>query len=163
MIAGTSKVWSKSGPGDPPDYHQNASKNTKKYGIIMGKYYFCQSETSKISKKNRKMYVLGTRFSRFCCSICLFFVLFFGLSCDFWLYILKIILRRWGLKNATFSITKQHTDLDMNFISIKKHEMVFWYFCYFQVRFTLKLFMFKEGTLNFLIFKKGNHKILISR
>ena len=35
---------------------------------------------------------------------------------------LKIILWRWGLKNATFSITKHHKSLDMNFISIKKHE-----------------------------------------
>ena len=53
--------------------------------------------------------------------------------------------------NATFSITKQHTDLDMNFISIKKHET------------EITLNFFKDGTLNFSIFKKGNHKIFVSR
>ena len=39
-----------------------------------------------------------------------------------YIYIWKIILRRWGIENATSSITKQHPNLDLNFISIKKHE-----------------------------------------
>ena len=45
-----------------------------------------------------------------------------GFSCVlFRVYILKIILRRWGIGNDTFSIIKQHPNLNMNFISIKKN------------------------------------------
>ena len=35
------KIWTRS----PPNYHQNASNNARKYGIILDKYYFCQSGT----------------------------------------------------------------------------------------------------------------------
>ena len=51
------------------------------------------------------------------------------------------------IKNATFSIIKQHPNLDMSFISIKKHEQ----------EFALNFLIFKDSTLNFSIFKKGNH------
>ena len=71
----------------------------------------------------------------------------FGFPCVFWLYILKIFLRRWGIENDTFFIIKQHPNLNMNFISFKKHEM----------EITLNFLIFKDGTLNFFIFKKGNH------
>ena len=49
------------------------------------------------------------------------------------------------IENATFSITKQHQSLDMNFISIKKHEQ----------EITLNFLIFKDGTLNFSIVKEG--------
>ena len=45
-----------------------------------------------------------------------------------------------------------YKSLDMNFISIKKHEQ----------EITLNFLIFKDGTLNFVIFKKGNHPTLIS-
>ena len=50
-------------------------------------------------------------------------------------------------------MNKMYKSLDVNFISIKKHEQ----------EITLNFFIFKDGTLNFFIFKKGNHKIFISR
>jgi hypothetical protein len=40
------KIWTRS----PPNYYQNASKNTRKYGIILEKYYLCQSGAQKIRK-----------------------------------------------------------------------------------------------------------------
>ena len=43
------------------------------------------------------------------------------------IYFLKCFLWRWGLKNDTFFITKQHPNLDLNFISIKKHEIQIWW------------------------------------
>ena len=68
------------------------------------------------------------------------------------IYCLNYILRRWGIENYTFSITKQHPNLNMNFISFKKHEM----------EITLNFLILKDGTLNFNIFKKGTHPTLIS-
>ena len=67
------------------------------------------------------------------------------------------------IDGATFSIIKQHTVLDMNFISVKKHETEIWEILYFQVRDSLNFFILKDGTLIFFVFKKGNHKIFISR
>ena len=63
------------------------------------------------------------------------------------------MLRRRGIENDTFSIIKQHPNLNMNFISIKKHEM----------EITLNFLILKDGTLNFFNFKKGNHKTQNSR
>ena len=60
-----------------------------------------------------------------------------------WIYLLDIFFEyiylqnnfvEMRIENATFPITRQHTDLDMNFISIKKHE--------------------QETTLNFLFSRK---------
>ena len=124
-------------------YFKNKNKNEKWYTHTQGEQ---KTIFSKFSKR-----VNPSLFLKFI--FCIYF----------WVYIFKMILWRWGLKHATFSITKRHQSLDMNFISIKTHEMVFWYFCYFQERFTLKFFMFKDGTLNFHIFKKGTHPTLISR
>ena len=44
-------------------------------------------------------------------------------------YILYYVLRKWGSGNEQFYINKMYESLDMNFISIKKHEMeilIFW-------------------------------------
>ena len=152
MILGTSIFLSKSGPGDLRIITKMLQKLQEKYGIILDKYYFCQSGTSK-NWKNWNLYVPGTRFFRFL-SICFSIApCFFWFSGVFWVYILKIILRRWGIENDTFFIIKQHPNLDSNFISIKKHE----------TEITLNFLIFKDGTLNFSIFKKGDHKTLISR
>ena len=40
MIPGTSKILSKSGPGDPLNYYQNALKNTRKIWNHPGKILF---------------------------------------------------------------------------------------------------------------------------
>ena len=64
--------------------------------------------------------------------------------------------RRRGLKNYLFPIHKIYKSLDVNFISIKNMKYKFGEsskFIYFQVR----------VSLNFFIFKKGNHITLISR
>ena len=66
------------------------------------------------------------------------------LSIDF-----EKVFTKMMFENATVFITKHHKSLDMDFISIKKHETDIWYFCYFQVRFTLNFCICKEGTLNF--------------
>ena len=112
------KIWSR----NPPDYHQNASKNTRK---IM-----------ESSWKNIIFVNLGhQKFRKFSKSVCpryqifsispIRFVFVLGFLVFVWVYILKICLRRWGIENYTFSITKQHPNLNMNFISFKKHEMDF--------------------------------------
>jgi hypothetical protein len=89
----------------------------------------------------RNLYVLGTSFFDL-------FRFVFDFSCGFWVYILKIILRRWGIENYTFSIIKQHPKLNMNFISIKKHEMDFTLNFVFSCN--VPYFFSQEGTLNFL-------------
>ena len=50
MIPGTSKIWSKSGPGDLLIITKMLQKTQAKYGIILETYYFCQYVTHKISK-----------------------------------------------------------------------------------------------------------------
>ena len=99
MISGTSKVLSKSGPVDLLKITKMLHKTQENYGTILGKYCFCRYGTHKISNK---------------IEICMSYVpvLFvvsplFRFSCVFLIYILKILLRRWGLKI-------------MNFISLKK-------------------------------------------
>ena len=135
------KIWSR----NPSNYYQNASTNTRK---IM-----------ESSWKNIIFVNMGlTKFRKFSKSVCpryqvVFDVRFFFFFLILWVHILKIILRRWGIENDTFSIIKQHPNLNMNFISIKKHE----------TNYTLNFLIFKDGTLNFFIFKKGTHKILNSR
>ena len=149
MILGTSKTWSKSGPGALRIITKMLQKIQKKYGIILDKYYCCQSGTQtnrKFSKSVCPRYqIVSILFSNF----------IFDCLSDFlvicWIYILKIILRRWGMGNATFSITKQHTDLDMHFISIKKHEQ----------EITLNFLIFKDATLHFSIFRDGSLNFFI--
>ena len=60
-------------------------------------------------------------------------------------------MRRWGIENDTFSIIKQHPNLNMNFISFKKHEQDF----------TLNFLILKDGTLNFPFFKDGTLNLSI--
>ena len=57
------KIWTRR----PPNYYQNALTNTRKYGIIQGKYYLCQYGTH-FFENVRRMYVLGTMFT-FCFSL----------------------------------------------------------------------------------------------
>ena len=57
------------------------------------------------------------------------------------------------IENDEFSINKIRKRLDMTFISIEKHEQ----------EITLKLFYFQGWYPKLFIFKKGNHKTLISR
>ena len=121
---------------------QDTSKNIRKY---MGTSWKNMIYGNMRPKKIEKCRNLNPHFFEF--SFCIYFLdLFFGYI--FWIYILKIILRRWGIENYTFSIIKQHPNLNMNFISIKKHEM----------EITLNFLILKDGTLNFFILKKGNHK-----
>ena len=104
MISGTSKIWSKSGPGDLLIITKMLQKIQEKLWNHLGKYYCCQSGTSKIRQFSESV----------CPGYQIFFVFFdifrfrFGISCVFWVYILKIFLRRWGIENDTFSIIKQH-------------------------------------------------------
>ena len=143
------KIWSR----NPPNYYQNASKNTRKLWNHLGKILFLSIWDSQNFENVRNLYVLGTSFFDFSDFFLISFRWFSDFLCFFWVYILKIILRRWGIENYTFSITKQHPNLDMNFISIKKHEM----------EITLNFLILKDGTPNFYIFKKGTHPTLISR
>ena len=116
------KIW----PPTPPNYYQNASKHTRKIMESSWKHIIFVKLGHQNFRKNRNLYVLGTRF------VSCFFVLCLMLfRCRseflvvFWVYILKIILRRLGIENDTFSIIKQHPNLNMNFIFCKKHEMDF--------------------------------------
>ena len=114
---------------------QDTSKNIRKYVETSWKILSLEIWHSKISKIfDLCVCVLGTSFS-------VFFILFFLWFFDY--IFLEIILRRWGLENDELSINKIEKSLDMNFISIKKHE----------TKFTLNFLIFKDGTLNFLIFK----------
>ena len=97
-------------------------KYKKNYGIILEKYYFVHTDLNKIDFF-RNLYVLGTRFVR--CVFRLFFRLFFisCFLCFFLVAFLNIYFENNFTKrrneNYTFSITKQHPNLDLNFISIK--------------------------------------------
>ena len=59
------------------------------------------------------------------------------------------------IENDNDWLNKIDKSLDVNFISIKKHEIEMWYF-YFQVRESPDFFIFKYG-------KEGNHLTLIGR
>ena len=61
-----------------------------------------------------KLYVLGTVVVRA-------FRFFFQ-----WVHLFEIILWGWGTEHDKFSINKIHKSLDVNAISIKKHEMEIW-------------------------------------
>mgnify|MGYP000545237356 CR=1 FL=1 len=50
MISGTQKIWSKSGPVDLITITKMLQNIQENYGIILEKYYVCQSGTSHISK-----------------------------------------------------------------------------------------------------------------
>ena len=74
MISRTSKIWSKSGPVTLPIITTMLQRIQEKYGIILEKYYVCQSGTQDFVHISEKMYVLGTRVFRvfldvvrFCC------------------------------------------------------------------------------------------------
>ena len=41
------------------------------------------------------------------------------------IYCLNYFLRRWGIENYTFFIIKQHPNLNLNFVCVKKHEQGF--------------------------------------
>ena len=120
MIPGTSKILSKSGPGDLRIITKMLQKIQEKYGIILGTYYFVNMGHQIVRKFSKSVCPRYQMFSMFfdfvfwCFWICL---------CLLWVYVLKIFLRRWGIENDTFSITKQHPNLNMNFISVKKHEI----------------------------------------
>ena len=70
----------------------------------------------------------------------------------------EAIVMRAACKNDTFFIIKQHPNLDLTFISIKKHEMEITLNFVFSrnVPFLFSkegtLIFFKEGTLNFFNF-----------
>ena len=61
MIWGTSNILLKSGPVTLLSITKILQRKQEKYGIILGKYYLCQSGTQE-NRKHRKMYVLGTMF-----------------------------------------------------------------------------------------------------
>ena len=129
MISGTSKIWSKSGPGDLRIITKMLQELQEKLWHHPGKILVLSIWDIKFFENFRNLYVLGTMcvfssfffrfFSIYCLDVVSFFLVFF------WVYILKINLRRWGIENYTFSITKQHPNLILNFIYVKKHEMGF--------------------------------------
>ena len=112
------KTWTRS----PPNSHRNGSTNTRKSMASVLKHIIFISGNLKIrtfSEKKRKVHPL------FCFrNIFLKYVLgnmiweIFSIN-KLWVYILKIILRRWGTEDDNMSINKIHKNLDMNFISIK--------------------------------------------
>ena len=57
--------------------------------------------------------------------VCTIFLCFYFLYIFWSISFVNYILRRWGIENYTFSITKQHPNLNVNFISSKKHEQDF--------------------------------------
>ena len=121
MIPGTSKILSKSGPGTLRIITKMLQIQEQLWNHP-GKILFWSIWNSQKFEKIRNLYVLGTRcFLLFDCFwTCLEFLVFF------WVYILKIILRRWGIGNYTFSIIKQHPNLNLNFIAIKKTRNEFY-------------------------------------
>ena len=117
------------------------------------KYYLWKHETQKIRKiSNPKpscfwFYFLDVYFGY----IFLIYILDLFFVYIFWIYIFKIILGRWGIGNYTFSsLSSTPTWIWISFMSKT------W------TGFYPKLGVFLEGTLNFFMFKKGNHKTLIS-
>ena len=130
----------------PPNYYQNASKNTRKLWEHPGKILFVSIQTSQIFENVRK-------------NVCPRYQLLFRLFFDFTRFFVKMKLylkpnfTEMRIGKWLIFHTKQDKNLDMNFISIKKHEQ----------QITLNFFIFKDGTLNFFIFKKGNHPTLNSR
>ena len=108
--------------------HQNTLKNIRKYmrtsweNIIYGNMRLNKFENF------RK---LNSHFVEFI--FCIYYLY------EFLNIYLEIILRWWGAENYTFSITKQHPNLNLNFIYVKKTWTGFY----------SKLCVFKECTLNF--------------
>jgi hypothetical protein len=108
-------------------YTKIPQKYLKVYGIILEKYYFYIAG----NQKNENVQIMCVpNFS----NLWIFEFEFL----DFWnfeileswicFYIQMIIywklnLWRWGTEHDTFSIIKQHPNLDLNFISCKKHEL----------------------------------------
>ena len=115
------KIWTRR----PPDYHQNASKNTRNImDSSLKNNIFVNMGHQKIRNCSESVCPRYQLFSDFCLIFSMMFV-FFWIVFVFWVYSLKIFLRRWGIENYTFSITKQHPNLDLNFIYVKKHEQDF--------------------------------------
>ena len=104
------KIW----PPTPPNYHQNTSKHTRKImesslkNIIFWYLSIWNFEIFRIFWKANPPVFLINRFG-------------------FSKYFPKNIFRRWGFENNLFSINKMYKSLDMNFISIKKHEIQIWW------------------------------------
>ena len=72
------------------------NKYKKNYGIILEKSYFCQSGTSKNWKCSKSVcprYQFCFRFRFYLFVRCVLDFLVF-----FWVYMLKVILRRWGIE-----------------------------------------------------------------
>ena len=118
----------------------------KSYGIILENIIFVNLGHQKFRKFSESVCPRYQIFFDFF-AFPIFFMFFLNI------YILKIILWRWGIENYTFSITKQHPNLILNFIYVKKHEQDF----------TLNFCVFKECTLNFFPGEGRFHKTLNSR
>ena len=124
MIPGTSKKLSKSGPGTLRIITKMLQKIQENRWNHLGKILclsICDIEIFENCRKSvcPRYQIVSMFFVRCCFGFLLDLLVFV------WVYILKIILRRWGIENDTFSIIKQHPNLNFNFISIKKHEMDF--------------------------------------
>ena len=119
MILGTSICLSKSGPGDLPIIFKMLHKIQEKYGIILEKYYLCQSGT-------QNNYFV---FQRNCMSWVPSFSVFpdfVGLFVCLWnvgTFFEKIVEMR--IENEKLSIKNICKSLDMNFISIKSMKYKF--------------------------------------
>ena len=107
MVSGTSKKWSKSGPVALLIITKMLQTIQENYGIILEKYYLCQYGTQKLKKLEK----------------CMSYVPCFCFFCENEYSFVEM-----RIENDSFFITKQHTDMDMNFICIKKHEMEIWRF-----------------------------------
>ena len=120
------KIWTRR----PPNYYQNASTNTKKCGDILEHIIFVNLGTNKFV-----------------------FWFFWRSYVPFvWVPYLELYFLKIGFENVSGCINKMYKSLDMNFISIKKHETIF---LVFSGKGIPKLFIFKEGPLFFLFSRKG--------
>ena len=128
MILGTSKNWSKSGPGDLLIITKMLQKIQEKLWNHPGKILYLSIW---VIKKSKIFEICMSWVPDFCFDYFRFLFLHFvsfllsTFLVFFCIYILKIILQRWGIENDTFFIIKQRPNLDLNFISIKKHETIF--------------------------------------
>ena len=149
MISGTSKIWTKSGPVDLviiTKMLQNIQENMES----SWKHIIFTNLGRKKSKKIRTN----------ACHVYKFFVLCVFLNI-FWVYILYIIFYEDEERKWLISINKINKSLDMNFISIRKHELETWYFLYLGEG--MPIFYYQGRAPNFFIFKNGNHITLNSR
>ena len=146
MIPGTSKIWSKSGPGTLLTITKILQKNTRNIWNHLGQILFIiYNKTSWTNVREN----VCPRYHMFRC-----FRFRFEIFVFFWVHILKIFLWRWGSKMTNLPLMKFTKAWE--WISYLSKNMK-WKFDKFlcQVRESLNKIIFKEGPLHFLFSRKG--------